>query len=124
MKKTIADNITEAVDKAQSKANKKRIYKTFDDLIFNPHPAGFGGIQAKMDFKNGFGVSVVQGEMLYTNNSNEYELAVLKNGSLCYSTHITNDVLGYLSKDDVTSVMKAIQRLHRPKDTISKAEKI
>jgi hypothetical protein len=39
-------------------------------------------------------------------------LAVLNNdGDLTYDTPITNDVLGYLSKEDVTEILIKIQQL-------------
>ncbi len=35
--------------------------KTFKDLEFNAHPTHMlGGVQARMDFDNGYGVSVVK----------------------------------------------------------------
>jgi len=35
----------------------------------------------------------------------------LLNGGLCYDTHITNDVMGYLTSEEVTEIMKQIQEL-------------
>ncbi len=85
--------------------------KTFKDLNFEPHPNGMG-VQARFDFDNGFGVSVVKGPYTYGGDKGLYELAVLdKNGDLCYSTPITNDVIGYLREQDVTEVMEKIQQL-------------
>ena len=40
-----------------------------------------------------------------------WEMAVLKEGELCYNTHITNDVIGYLSDADVKSTLKEIEQL-------------
>lgn len=84
--------------------------KTFKDLKFKPHKIS-SGIHARLDFDNGYSVSVVQGEFFYTNNQKEYELAVMKNGDICYDTPITDDVLGYLSKEEVTKYMIQIQEL-------------
>lgn len=64
-----------------------------------------------MNFDNGYGVSVVFGEQWYSNGIDTYELAVLHNGSLIYDTHITGDVMGYISKEKVTEVMKQVQEL-------------
>ena len=81
-----------------------------------------------MEFDNGYGVSVVRCKnsmgspfavdlfaneeySTYTNNDNEWELAVLKNGAICYNTHITDDVMGYLLEEDVTRVMIQVQEL-------------
>ena len=73
--------------------------KTFNDLVFEPHPWCEGGRVAHMTFKNGYGVSVVCGVCFYSNGLNTFEVAVLKDGRICYDTHITKDVLGYLSAD-------------------------
>ena len=85
--------------------------KTFKDLEFKPHP-NFGSFntQARLDFDNGYGISVVNGKMAYC-NENEYEVAIFKNGSICYTTPITDDVLGYNSPENVTEIMKQIQEL-------------
>jgi len=40
-----------------------------------------------------------------------YEVAVLKDGDLCYDTPITDDVLGYLTPEEVSSVMGQVQNL-------------
>jgi len=90
--------------------------KTFEDLEFGPHH--MGGRQARMDFPNGFGVSVVRftiplggGYGSYTDNENEWELAVLHDGVLCYDSGITDDVMGHLTADEVTHVMRRVQDL-------------
>ena len=94
--------------------------KTFKDLEFKPHKYGLG-VQAVMDFENGYGVSVVRfkdalGPLIgtfgsHTNNEKEWELAVLEGPSLTYSTPITDDVMGHLSEKQVTGVMKKVQKL-------------
>lgn len=83
--------------------------KQFKDLEHKPHSIG-NGTQATMDFKNGYGVSVVKFEGSY-GYPELWELAVLHEGSLTYNTHITNDVLGHLSETEVTDVMKQVQEL-------------
>lgn len=93
--------------------------KTFKDLKFLPHHCG-SGVQARMDFPNSYGVSVVQFKIgdaygSYTNNYDEYEVAVMKNGRLCYNTIITDDVIGYCKKRKVTEIMKRVQELPKPK---------
>lgn len=83
--------------------------KTFDDLEFIPRV--MMGRQAVMFFPNGYGISVVVGDMFYGN----YEAAVLKgtekDSSLCYDTHIAADVIGLDDQEDVTNIMKQIQCL-------------
>lgn len=86
--------------------------KTFKDLQFEKHPAYIGFItQAKMNFKNNYGVSVITGNSSYTSISEPYEVAILYKDELTYNTYITNDVLGYQTEDMVTKVMKQVQEL-------------
>ena len=85
--------------------------KTFNDLEFKPH-VNMNGIMSRIEFENGYGASVVRGAYTYGGDQGLYELAVLdSNGDLTYDTPITNDVLGHLSEDDVTEVLKEIQLL-------------
>jgi len=88
--------------------------KTFVDLVFeqlNDAPYMVGK-KARMQFDNGFGVSVVSHTHSYGGRSGLYEVAVLdKDGLLTYETPVTNDVIGYLSEEDVTDVMKQVQEL-------------
>jgi len=69
------------------------------------------GQQAKVEFPNGYGASIVQGPYSYGNEFGLYELAVLKDGVLCYDTPITSDVVGHLSPDDVTALLQQIEAL-------------
>ena len=86
--------------------------KTFKDLKFKEHPNHIGGVQARIQFDNGFGASVVKTPHTYGGDKGLYELAVLdSNGSLTYATPITDDVIGYLRPEDVTDVMTKIQQL-------------
>jgi hypothetical protein len=86
--------------------------KTFKDLEFKEHPNGMGGVQAKIQFSNGFGASIVKTPFSYGGSKGLYELAVFgKDGSITYDTPITNDVLGYLSEVAVTQTLSKIQAL-------------
>ena len=84
--------------------------KKFKDLEFKSKDYK-DGQASRMEFDNGYGVSVICGFGAYGNNDKPYELAILKHGSLCYDTEITNDVIGYLTPDDVTKYMKQVQEL-------------
>ncbi len=107
--------------------------KTFDDLEFKDHmiTADLESIRrndelygrmvefcnqngkpehAVMEFPNGYGVSVLRGGPFYTENGT-YELGVLHNGALTYDTPISDDVLGRLSREEVTEVMRKVQEL-------------
>lgn len=86
--------------------------KTFKDLEFESHPNGMGGVQAKIQFLNGFGASVVKTPFSYGGSTDQYELAVLgQDGHVTYDTPVTDDVLGYLSEAAVTKSLRKIQSL-------------
>ena len=88
--------------------------KTFEDLEFeqlNDEPFMVGK-KGRMYFDNGYGVSVVSHTYSYGGKDGLFEVAVLgKDGNLTYDTPVTNDVIGYLTEEDVTDVMKQVQEL-------------
>lgn len=85
--------------------------KTFEDLKFIEHPnKPFFNKQARMDFDNGYGVSVINGQHAYCSDST-YEVAIMYKGSLTYNTDITDDVIGHQSEKQVTEIMKQVQEL-------------
>lgn len=91
--------------------------KSFKDLEFKPHLAG-DGLQARTEFPNGYGVSVVRfrlpydfGYGSYTSNETEWEVAILKDGGLTYETPITDDVIGHQTAEQVNEIMKRVQEL-------------
>lgn len=76
-----------------------------------------GGTQTLHKFTNGYGASVIAGGT-YTYGGDEglKELAVLKfydgdSYELCYETEITDDVLGYLTGEDVADLLVRIEAL-------------
>jgi len=69
------------------------------------------GVQVVHEFPNGYGASVIRHDFSYGGKDGLWEMAVLKEGDLCYNTHITNDVIGYLSDADVKSTLKEIEQL-------------
>jgi hypothetical protein len=86
--------------------------KTFKDIIFKSNPMGEEfGIVSRTEFDNGYEVSVVKSKYTYGGDLGLYELAIFKDGEICYDTPITNDVIGYLRPVDVTEVMEKIQKL-------------
>ena len=86
--------------------------KTFNDLEFKIHPSGvMFGVQARIDFDNGYGASIVRGPYTYGGDEGLYELAVFDENGITYSTPITNDVEGNLTEDDVTKLLEQIQLL-------------
>lgn len=98
--------------------------KTFKDLEFETHPILLdakssqvtnelyaNSKHAVMEFENGYGVSVIFGEQFYSNGIDNYEVAILKDGFLCYETYITNNVVAYQTEDEVTEIMRKVQEL-------------
>jgi hypothetical protein len=70
------------------------------------------GKQCIVQFQNGYGASIVQGPHTYGGTKGLYELAVFgKDGQISYSTPITDDVLGYLTEEDVEKTLTDIKNL-------------
>lgn len=68
------------------------------------------GTQWKFRFDNGYGASVINDG--YGREKGLYELAVLgPDGHLTYETPITDDVLGYLTADEVAEALDKIAAL-------------
>lgn len=89
--------------------------KTFSDLEFFDHPAPYvEGVQAVMDFDNGWSISVVQTSSSYGGTQGLFELAVFKNGQIHYDNPVADgDVLGYLTDKQVTEAMKGVQEFDK-----------
>lgn len=75
------------------------------------HKPRMDGEQWIFRFSNGYGASVITGGIAYCNEGQPYELAVLKHGELCYDTPITDDVIGYLTSDEVFNLLDRIEQL-------------
>jgi hypothetical protein len=76
----------------------------------------FHNISHKFVFPNGYGASVVKGIGTYGSYEDLFELAVLKKDTdgkyhLCYDTEITDDVLGYLTNQEVLDTLERIKNL-------------
>lgn len=71
--------------------------------------------QAMVDFKNGYSASVSCHEFSYGGDQGLFEIAVMHNGEIDYTTPITSDVLGYLTEQDVLDTCNKIGALE-PKD--------
>lgn len=91
----------------------------FSDLKFEPQSElGISfGIQARIFFDNGYGASIVKGRYTYGGKDGLYELAVLKGNqnknNFTYKTPITDDVLGYLTENDVLKHLEEIKNLSK-----------
>jgi hypothetical protein len=86
-------------------------YKTFEDIDFERNK-DLDGVVGRIMFDNGFGASIVRHIMSYGGKLGLYELAILdKEGDLTYDTPVTNDVIGYLTPEEVTNYLIKIQEL-------------
>jgi len=83
---------------------------TFNDLTFLPSTYA-DGVHAIVTFDNGYGASVVKTDRSYGGKEGLYELAVLFDGLISYDTPITNDVIGFLTEDEVTELLQKIEDL-------------
>jgi hypothetical protein len=90
-----------------------------DDVVVSAeHYKAHDGDQAVIFFRNGFGASVVRHSYSYGGREGFYELAVIirdekdsRGFQLTYETSATDDVLGWLTADDVVEKLKEISRL-------------
>lgn len=93
-------------------------YLTFDNLSFRPHSWSKTARQACVTFNNGYEVSVLFGNDFYSDGKSTYEVACMKNGNVYYpkGTSFEHDVVGYVTKEEVTNLMKEIQDLPKCTD--------
>ena len=77
--------------------------KTFKDLVFEEHPSGTGKI-ARMEFKNGHGISVVQGH-IFLGESNLYDMAEIFNNEVVTSTNVME-----VTEELITNKMIELQK--------------
>ena len=70
------------------------------------------GVGYTYQFENGYGASVVKHDSSYGGKQGLYEIAVLDStGDLCYSTPITDAVIGYATEDKVLDTLHRIKML-------------
>ena len=69
------------------------------------------GIYQEYSFPNGYGASVVKHAGSYGAKQGLWEVAVVQDGELCYSTPITDDVIGHLNDPQVDDILGKISRL-------------
>ena len=65
----------------------------------------------EFQFENNYGASVIKLSYSYGNEDDLFELAVLDDRSITYDTCIANDVLGWLTNEEVIEYFKQIQLL-------------
>ena len=88
--------------------------KGFKDLKIIEHD--LGKFKRGLEFPNGYGVSVICTSYSYGGRDGLYELAVLDDGQITYSTPITDDVIGFLNETQVTEIMHKVYVLKRELD--------
>lgn len=70
------------------------------------------GFQLVYKFDNDYGASVVKHNFSYGGKKGLYEVAVLDNeGELCYTTPITDNVIGHLTMDEANVYLAEISKL-------------
>ena len=94
--------------------------KVFKDLVF--HANRTGGVNSRMDFDNGFSISVIAGGIAYStpredntdpDHFSAFEVAVFTpDGEFTrefFPEDNDNDVLGWQSRADINTIMMLIQ---------------
>jgi len=69
------------------------------------------GVQHVYAFPNGYGASVIKTDYSYGGKNGLWEMAVLKDEEICYTSGITDDVIGHLSWDNVEDYLLEIKSL-------------
>ena len=91
-------------------------YEGFTQNLFEENECN-GGIQYLFKFENNRGASVVKHDFSYGNLVDTWELAVIawtEDGSywfIDYSSDITDDVIGYLTDEEVRDLLQRIKEL-------------
>lgn len=67
-----------------------------------------GGDCVRLLFPNGYGASIVRFDGSYGYEKGLWEVAVMDDSGPCYSTPITDDVIGECSEDDVIKLCQQI----------------
>lgn len=75
----------------------------------------FGGGVLHVRFPNGYGASIIRHRGSYGGGDGLFEVGVLgQDGTLTYATPITDDVIGYLTPQDVADLLARIAALPTP----------
>lgn len=90
------------------------------DSIHTPYDERplLGGVQKLYRFDNGYGASVVRHDGSYGHTEGLWELAVTHEDELCYETSITDDVLGWLTDEQVEETLSEIARLPKKPNNV------
>ena len=94
----------------ESPREMKKRNLTFDNLFFKPESSNSRSLKATLQFPNGYGCNVY----MYSSNTNrelpyEFELTFL--GKPTADDRISDENVGYCSKDDICDFIKIAQKL-------------
>ena len=71
-----------------------------------------GMARVRIIFNNGYVASLISGYKAYCNRNSPYEIAVMdKDYNILHDTPITDDVLGYLTENQVLDYLEEISNL-------------
>lgn len=93
----------------------KTMYDKFKNNLIETKEL-FGGVQKLFKFDNMYGASVIKHKYSYGGDKGLWELAVIKyqdddKWHIDYDTKITDDVIGYLTDEDVCFCLEQIKHL-------------
>lgn len=85
------------------------------DVIMTERPSSDGTQRLYRFTGNNYGASVISNRYSYGGKSGLWELAVIKwdgdDFDICYDTPITDNVIGYLTEEDVVDILMQIKAL-------------
>lgn len=97
----------------------------FSDLNFSPHQRK-GGSYASHTFPNGFGIKVLRYTVTLMNGVTDsgsrgsleglYEAAVTRNGKITFNTPVADDILGYMSENQIEDLMHVLSKFQPDED--------
>jgi hypothetical protein len=81
-------------------------------------------MEHKEFYQNGYGISIISNVFSCGGRDGLFEIAVLIGDEdmyeLCYTTPIASDVIGYLTSEEVNSIIEDIKKLPSTLEAISK----
>lgn len=93
-------------------------YQGYEKYLFLEESVKFfeTGIHYIFKFENNYGASIIKHDGSYGYKEDLWELAVIKfinedEWELCYSTEITDDVIGYLTDEEVRNILGKIKEI-------------
>ena len=85
-------------------------YEGFEQYLIDSN-VFYDGFCYEFKFENNYGASVIKHNFSYGNENDLFELAVLNDREITYDTYITDNVIGWLTNEEVIECFKQIQSL-------------